>query len=48
MSLPICEKWRNCFVCKIGLLFIGGGEWDFLFEGFNEGTNGEISDMILN
>ena len=47
MSLPICEKWRNCFVCKIGLLFIGG-EWDFLFEGFNEGTNGEISDMILN
>lgn len=47
MSLPICEKWRNCFVCKIVLLFYWG-EWDFLFEGFNEGTNGEISDMILN
>ena len=46
MSLPICEKWRNCFVCKIGLLFYWG-EWDF-FEGFNEGTNGESSDMILN
>ena len=47
MSLSVCEKWRNCFVCKIGLLFYWR-EWDFLFEGFNEGANGESSDMILN
>ena len=47
MSLSICEKWRNSFVCKIGLLFYWR-EWDFLFEGFNEGANGESSDMILN
>lgn len=47
MGLSICEKWRNSFVCKIGLLFYWR-ERDFLFEGFNEGANGESSDMILN
>lgn len=39
-GLAICEKWRNSFVCKIGLLFYWG-EWDFLFEGFNEGSMGK-------
>lgn len=46
MSVTICGKWRNCFVLKMELLFYWGG-WDFLFEGFNEGANGESFDMIL-
>lgn len=40
-------KMAELFVLTMELLFFIGG-MVALFEGFNEGANGESSDMILN